>query len=299
MSDYGNLRNYSHPAYNTPPTANTGYSPYRYPGYNSPTSYGAYNPYKPPTFGPPPTMPEPIGPKVLESLKRLGRISAWLVPAVVVAGTAIANEPGMAQAATNWKNGIAGRLDDGVKQLLPQLVATSRSGWIALDQQEFERVVWIFHREIGALRGVLGDVGGMVDEVAAGYRSYWVKLATLGVTTLTLLLFAKRLQAFPHTRLYGGLLEKFVASGTNGAVAVLTLTLVSGLRGAGDIMSTVIKKEHQFGYIKPSGAAEVNFEQATINAKEFPSFQAPDKPGDLPKGYEKFDWVEPEQTTSQ
>jgi hypothetical protein len=291
MSEYGNLRNYGHPAYNP------------YPAYNSPELPG-YNPYKPPTFGPPPTMPapapppEPIGPKVLESLKRLGRVSAWLVPAVVIAGTAIANEPGMAQAATNWKNGIANRLDDGVKQLLPQLIATSRSGWIALDQQEFERVVWVFHREIGALRGVLGDVGGMVDEVAAGYRSYWVKLATLGVTTLTLMLFAKQLQAFPHTKLYGGLLEKFIASGTNGTVAVLTLTLVSGLRGAGDIMSTVTKKDHQFGYIAPSGDAAVNFEQATINAKGFPSFQAPDKPGDLPQDYEKFDWVEPDQHTT-
>ncbi|MBT2224509.1 hypothetical protein [Nonomuraea sp. NEAU-A123] len=289
---------YPHPAYNPPSAPYNAYNPYNYNpySYTPPNTYGPpLTPYNPP---PPPTVPEPIGPKVLESLKRLGRISAWVIPAVVVAGTAIANEPGMAQAATNWKNGIAGRLDDGVKQLLPQLVATSRSGWIALDQQEFERVVWIFHREIGALRGVLGDVGGMVDEVAAGYRSYWVKLATLGVTTLTLLMFAKRLQAFPHTKLYGGLLEKFVASGTNGAVAILTLTLVSGLRGAGDIMSSVIKKEHQFGYIKPSGAAAVNFEQATINAKGFPSFQAPDKPGDLPKGYEKFDWVEPNQEST-
>ncbi|MEV0350447.1 hypothetical protein AB0H88_32090 [Nonomuraea sp. NPDC050680] len=294
MSYNGNLR---HPAYNPPSTANTGYSPYRYPGYNAPNTPG-YNPYKPPTFGPPAQVPEPIGPKVLESIKRLGRISAWLVPAVIVAGTAIANEPGMAQAAANWKNGISNRLDDGVKQLLPQLVAASRSGWIALDQQEFERVVWVFHREIGALRGVLGDVGGMVDEVAAGYRSYWVKLATLGVTTLTLLMFAKQLQAFPHTKLYGGLLEKFIASGTNGAVAVLTLTLVSGLRGAGDVMSTVIKKGHQFGYITPNGAAAIDFEQATINAAKFPSFQAPAKPGQLPPGSDKFDWVEPNQETT-
>lgn len=36
------------------------------------------------------------------------------------------------------------------------------------------------------------------------------------MTTFSLLLSAKHLQAIPHTRLYGELLEKFVASGTNG-----------------------------------------------------------------------------------
>jgi hypothetical protein len=272
------------------------------PNVNMGSPYTGYNPYKP-AFGPPPTMPptptppEPIGPKVLQALKRAGKLSAWLVPAVVVAGTAIANEPGMAQAASNWKNGISARLDDGVKQLLPQLIAASRTGWIALDQQEFERVVALFHREIGSLRSILGDVGGMVDEVAAGYRGYWVKLATLGATTLTLLMFAKQLQTLPHTKLYGGLLEKFVASGLNGAVAVLTLTLISSLRAAGDIMSTVVKKDHQFAYIRPSGAAKVDFRQATIDASKYPSFQAPAKPGDLPSGYKNFDWVEPKQVT--
>ncbi|NRQ40625.1 hypothetical protein HII36_53780 [Nonomuraea sp. NN258] len=250
-----------------------------------------------PPVAPPPVPaappPEPIGPRVLAQLKNVGRVSAWLAPAVLIAGTAIANEPGMAQAAVNWKHGISGRLDDGVKQLLPQLVTASRNGWIALDQQEFERVVWLFHREIGALRGVLGDVGGMVDEVAAGYRSYWVSIASLGATTLTLLVFAKRLQMLPHTKLWGGLLEKFVASGTNGAVAALTLTLVAGMRGAGDIMATVLKKDHQFGFITPNGAAAVNFEQAKIDTGKYPSFQAPPRPGEVPPG--QFEWVEPDR----
>ncbi|NUR84040.1 MAG: hypothetical protein HOY71_08130 [Nonomuraea sp.] len=237
----------------------------------------------------------PIGPRIHAMLSRLGKISLWMAPAVIVAGTAIANEPGMAQAASNWKNGISARLDDGVKQLLPQLTTASRNGWTALDQQEFERVVWLFHREIGVLRGVLGDVGSMVDEVAAGYRSYWLKIGSLTMSALTLLLFAKRLQAVPHTRVWGGLLEKFVASGSNGAVAVLTLTLVSGLRGSGEILATLVKKDHQFGYVTPSGDAAVDFTQATIDASRFPSFQQPPAPGALPPGAGQFDWVEPDR----
>ncbi|MFI7130778.1 hypothetical protein ACIBQ1_34160 [Nonomuraea sp. NPDC050153] len=230
---------------------------------------------------------------MMAKLNRLGKISIWVAPAVAIAGTAIANEPGMAQAASNWKHGISGRLDDGVKQLLAQVVTTSRDGWVARDQQEFERVVWLLHREIGVLRGVLGDVGGMMDEIAAGYRSYWLKVGSLAASTFTLLLFAKRLQSSPHTSLYGGLLEKFVASGLNGAVAVLTLTLVSGLRGVGEVMATATKKNHQFAYVAPSGEGRIDFTQATIDVESFPPFQAPVTSGELPAGADDFDWTEP------
>lgn len=220
--------------------------------------------------------------------------SKWMAPSAVIVSMVVANEPGMAQAASNWKNGISGRLDDGVKQLLPQLTAASRNGWVALDQQEFERVVVLFHQEIGVLRGVLGDIGGIMDEVAAGYRSYWLKVSGLAATAMTMLMFAKRLQGVPHTAAWGGVLEKFVATTVNGAVAVFTLTLVSGIRGAGEIMATMAKKSHQFGYVAPSGPGKINFTQAAIDVDGFPSFQAPAGPGELPPGADGFDWKAPD-----
>ncbi|WP_336207646.1 hypothetical protein [Nonomuraea sp. LPB2021202275-12-8] len=254
-------------------------------------------------FGPPPSMtpppmaapPEPIGPKVLEALKKAGRFSMYVVPAIVVAGTAIANEPGMAQAASNWKYGIAARLDDGIKQLLPQIVATSREGWIALDQEEFERVVWVFHREIGALRNVLGDIGGMLDEVAAGYRSYWLHLGQAVAVTVAALGIAKKMQVLPHPlfRLAGLMMEQSIGAAMTGIVATLTLSLASMLRAAGQVMSTLIKKDHQFGYVLPSDAAAVDFTQATISSKDYPSYREPSGKGRLPDGYQDFDWVAP------
>jgi hypothetical protein len=221
-------------------------------------------------------------------------ISAWLAPAVLIASTAVANEPGMAQAAVNWKHGIAGRLDDGIKQLLPQLVNASRDGWVALDQQEFERVVWLFHREIGVLRGVLGDIGGMMDEVAAGYRNYWLSVAGLCASTIALLVWTKKLQASPNTAAYGVMLEKFIATGVNGTVSVLTITLASSVRSTGQIMATMVKKDHQFGYVAPSGQGKIDFSQATIDVNAFPSFQAPAKSGELPPGADDFDWEAPD-----
>ncbi|NUW40949.1 WXG100 family type VII secretion target [Nonomuraea rhodomycinica] len=254
---------------------------------------GPYSPY------PQPPPPEPLGPKVLPQVKRLGKMSLWLVPAGVIASMAIANEPAMAQAASNWKYGVAARLDDGIKQLLPQITRASQNGWIAADQQEFERVVALFSREIGALRGALGEIAGVLDEVAAGYRSYWVRLAVLASLTVSLLLFAKRLKAFPHTKFWGGMLEAAIAAGANGSVAAMTLILGSSLQGALDNVMTMVRRQHQFGYVLPSGAAAVDFTQATIDVSRYPSFRAPAKPGELPPGYNQFDWVEPLQKKAE
>ncbi|MEV0148065.1 MULTISPECIES: hypothetical protein [unclassified Nonomuraea] len=256
--------------------------------------YTGFNPYNP-QFGPPPRMPEPIGPKVLEQLKRLYRMSPWLASAVVVASMAIANEPAMAQAASNWKYGVSSRLDDGIKQLLPQITRASQNGWIAGDQQEFERVVSVFSREVGALRGALGEIASVLDEIGAGYRSYWTRLGVLAVMTLGVLVFAKRLQAFPHTKFWGGMLETAIAAGANGLVAALTLVLGSSLQGALDNVMTMFRRQHQFGYVLPGGKASVDFTQATIDPSKYPSYRAPARPGDLPPGYQQFDWVEPKQ----
>ncbi|MBN6056483.1 hypothetical protein JYK22_31435, partial [Nonomuraea sp. RK-328] len=241
----------------------------------------------------PPPVPEPIGPKVLESLKTLGRISLWLLPGIAIASTAIANEPGMAQAAANWKSGIAARMDGGVKQLLSQLASAQKNNWIAADRTEYERVLWMFDTEMEALRNAFTQIGGMIDEVAAGYRGYWLKLAATAGTCLTALAIAKLLQRLPHTAAAGMLYEKIIATGTNGAVAVFTLLLRNGMQAAGNILGTMMKKDHQFGYVFPGAGAAVNFKQATIDTNRYSSYQQPAKPGDLPPGYQNFDWVAP------
>ncbi|MEU7896856.1 hypothetical protein AB0B45_28840 [Nonomuraea sp. NPDC049152] len=258
------------------------------------------NPYAPPRHGgpwPASSVGEPMGPKAMEFLKKLGRVSAGVLPAIAIASTMLANEPGMAQAASNWKSGIAARLDDGVKQLLPQLIATSKEGWIAMDRLEFERVVWEFHREIGALRSVLSDVGGMIDEVAAGYRSFWLRMINLGIGVIAALVFAKRLQfmPFPAAQVAGRLLETAVSLSVVSATAIFSVTLSAVLKEAGGLMSTVVKKGHQFSYVTPSGAAAVNFRSVTIDTSKYPSFREPAVKGTLPPGSQNFDWVEPKR----
>jgi hypothetical protein len=106
--------------------------------------------------------------------------------------------------------------------------------------------------------------------------------------------WTKKLQASPNTAAYGVMLEKFIATGVNGTVSVLTITLASSVRSTGQIMATMVKKDHQFGYVAPSGQGKIDFSQATIDVNAFPSFQAPAKSGELPPGADDFDWEAPD-----
>ncbi|MFF5212396.1 hypothetical protein [Streptosporangium sp. NPDC000396] len=226
-------------------------------------------------------------------LKKAGRWSGYLIPLIIIASTAIANEPDMAQAAGHWKNRISGSLDDGMKQLLAQIVGTSKEGWIAKDQKELERVIWIFHREIGVLRGAFADIAKMVDDVASSYRSYWEKIGTMVISAIMLIIVAKRMQLVPQARPWGMLLEKSVATAATGTTAIFTKTLASILTAGNGVLTNAIKKDHQFHHIMPNGEAKVNFREATLDSSKYPSFQSPPAPNQLPKGHERFDWIEP------
>ena len=83
------------------------------PMYQSPLGTGA---------GPKLTLPPvtsgasaAVGPRALQALGSLGRLSAFLAPAAALAVTGYANEPAIDQAATNWISGLSMPLDDGLK----------------------------------------------------------------------------------------------------------------------------------------------------------------------------------------
>jgi hypothetical protein len=244
---------------------------------------------------------ESLGQQVLKSLKALGRLSPYLIPVAAVAAMAVSDEVGMAQAASVWKFGMSARLDDGVKNLMPQILATSKSGWIAEDQEEFARVQAIFHREIGALRNTFNEIGGVIDEVAAGFRGYWLQLASTVATAATMVVMAVRMKFSPSPVLSaaGLILEQAVGKLMLSTVAICTMMLGNMLKNGMQVLGTLVKKSHQFGFVLPEGAAAIDFTQATIDARDLPSYQEPAAPGKLPGGYQDFEWVAPDvQTTT-
>ncbi|WP_043620956.1 hypothetical protein [Nonomuraea candida] len=237
-----------------------------------------------------------LGDKALDVLKRAGKLAAGLSPAIAVAGGMLANEPGMASAASVLDSGMSSRLDDGIKQLLPQLLNAAREGWIAMDRDEFERWIWQFHREIGALRNVISKGGGMLDEVAASYRSFWTWVLRMGFAALGLIVVAKGLQRVPNTSVWGLLLERYITAEVNIATLFLATSVATTLKEGGDVLSTMVKKHHQFGYITPGGDAAIDFKSVTIDADAFPSYAEPNPGTGLPPGYQGFDWIAMKRT---
>ncbi|WP_049570646.1 hypothetical protein [Nonomuraea sp. SBT364] len=267
-----------------------------HPGGGAATSRGsAPSPQAPAAARSAPAASGAIGEKALESLKRLGRIALGITPAIAIAGGMLANEPGMARAVAVWDAGMASRLDDGIKQLLPQILNTARSGWIARDREEFERVIAVFHREVGSLRSVLSRGSGMLDEVAAAYRGFWTWVIKMSLAAISLVLVAKRLQQLPNTSVLGVMLEKYLTAQVNIATLFIATSLATTLREGGDVLTTMVKKGHQFGFVAPGGDAAIDFRTITIDASQFPSFAEPPTNGGLPPGYQNFDWVEPKR----
>ncbi|RSN14679.1 hypothetical protein DMB42_09415 [Nonomuraea sp. WAC 01424] len=244
---------------------------------------------------------ESVSARVLNTLKGAGRFSPYLIAVAAIVAVGAADEVAMAQAANVWKYGMSARLDDGVKSLMPQILATSRTGWIAADQAEFGRVQALFHQEIGALRNSFGEIGGVVDAVAAGVRNYWLQIGSTIVSGITLLIAAMRMKAtpVPQVAVAGMIMEHLVGTAMVSAAAVMTGSLAQMLRGGMQVLGTLVKKQHQFGFVLPEGAAAVDFGRATINTKDLPSFQEPAQPGQLPAGYQNFDWVAPEVKTTK
>ncbi|GAA3242633.1 hypothetical protein [Nonomuraea helvata] len=293
----------------TPPRPVPG-NPYAYPSPNQPVP-GSPN-VTPPSgdlgtgrFGPPPepynaarpSMPS-LGEKSLNALKRAGKISLALTPAVLIAGGMLANEPGMAQAVSVWQSAMAQRLDGGMKNLLPQLRDTAKDGWIAMDRDEFDRVLWTFQRESEVLRNVLNTAGSSLDEVAAAYRSFWIWVGRTALASIGLLIAAKTLQRAPQSSVWGVMLEKYIAAQVNIVTILLAHSLGSSLKEVANVMATMVKRNHQWNYITPSGDAAVDFKSIVIDAGKYPSFAEPPKNSGLPPGYQDFDWIEPKREIS-
>lgn len=247
-----------------------------------------------PAPAPAPAAPPPVAPRVRLAVKRAGKTSIWLLLALPILDMLYANEPDMARAATTLKSGVAARFDGGFKNLITSLQNTARNGWVALDEQEFERVLILMARETEVLRASLTTAGGMIDEIAAGYRTYWIRVGAILASTL-LMLYATMFMEHtsPFGKILGALAEKFIGKGFVGAVAGMTAALGLALASFGDNLRTIVKKQHQFGFTLPVGVGAVDYTQATLDVSKYPSFRTPAKPGDLPPGYQQFEWEEP------
>ncbi|WP_214320853.1 hypothetical protein [Nonomuraea sediminis] len=242
----------------------------------------------------PPAGPGPT-PQGLQAMRMAGRISKFVLPAALLAATALVNEPGIAQAATNWATGLSMPLDDGVKMTSPNIINESRKNWKAEDQEAFEGAVARLSGEVAKLRDSFKSVGGVVDEVGGTIRKYWMELGIAAVAVLAAALAVQLAKRFPQFRLAAMLQEIAIGKLAWGTTAFL-LTQLGFLFGSSARAITMeTRKWHQLQYVTPTGALAIDFAKAKIDIHNLPSYNQPTTPGQLPPGSQQFDWLAPKR----
>ncbi|MFG3435860.1 hypothetical protein ACGF0J_01330 [Nonomuraea sp. NPDC047897] len=240
---------------------------------------------------PPPGGPQPPG---LQAMRSLGRLSIYLVPAAVLVAQAWANERGISQAATNW-DAMGRTLDDGIKSLIPDLKQELRKNWQGRDQEAAEAAMSRMSGEIGKLRQVFSSIGSVTDEIGSIVRGFWADMLLIGTTLAGTLVTLQVLKLFPHTRAIAMVRE--VMAGklalSTSALMLGQLSIMLGL--AAKALTNEAKKARQLRVVWPTGAVAIDFTQARIRTGTLPPFQRPQVAGELPPGYQNYEWVAPKR----
>ncbi|MFF0307938.1 hypothetical protein ACFYSC_10930 [Streptosporangium sp. NPDC004379] len=221
--------------------------------------------------------------KIISSLQKGSRLAPTLYAGVVIAATAVANVPGMADVYNNWES-LHSRLDTAVKSYSAALLTTGSQGWIADDRDAYEDAVRHFQEGLESMRGYIKTIAGIVDEIGDAYRAYWVAIARLAATFLLLATIAAAMLLTPwagsaalNLRMLGTLATQIIGVST-GALWKLVEVVASGFA-----VYFGGKAIFQMYNLEPTGAARIDFTQAEIRIGDLPSFQKPPSPGNTPQ----------------
>ncbi|MEU1876150.1 hypothetical protein ABZ470_02485 [Streptosporangium sp. NPDC020072] len=237
--------------------------------------------------------------KIISSLEKGARLAPTLWAGVAIAGTAVANVPGMADAYNNWES-IHSRLDTLNKSFLASLRDKEKDGWIAKDREAFNHAVQQYQEAVESLRAYVKAVAGIVDELGDAYRAYWAALAALAARLISLLLIAAAMLTTPfagsamlNLRMLGTLASSIIGAST----AALVKIIAAGASSVSLFFSG--KAFWQMFNLSPTGAAKIDFTQAMIVTGNLPSFQKPppSQPGQptrLPPSA-GFQWLAPKR----
>ncbi|GGL14909.1 hypothetical protein Sme01_16200 [Sphaerisporangium melleum] len=236
---------------------------------------------------------------VLNDLRKAALMSRSLLLGCAIAGTAVANVPGMADAYNNWES-IHSRLDTAIKSYIRNLGDKGKDGWIAVDHDAYADAVERYQEAMESLRGYVKNIAGIVDELGDAYRAYWVSLARVAAVLAAVLPIAAAMLATPYAPAGYARLEAL------GALATRTIALATGLLAK--VVSSVAggmsvyfagKGLAQMFNLEPTGEAKIDFRQAVIDTTGLPSFQEPPptRPGQPPSlpPSAGFEWREPKK----
>jgi hypothetical protein len=237
--------------------------------------------------------------KIISTMEKGARLAPTAWAGVAIAVTAIANVPGMADIYNNWES-LHSRLDTANKSYVAMLLNKGKEGWIADDRDAFDDAVQRYQEALESLRGYIKTIAGIVDELGDSYRAYWLAIAKVAGTLLTLAAIASAMLATPYAssaalnlRMLGIMASKIIAAST----AMLGKVIAAGAGSMSIYFSG--KAWMQSFNLEPTGLAKVDFTAARIKIDGLPAFQQPPPPKagqslQLPPSG-NFEWLSPKK----
>ncbi|MGW3344375.1 hypothetical protein ACWDA3_13765 [Nonomuraea rubra] len=235
------------------------------------------------------STPDPAA--VQNTLRRAARLEPSLALGLLATVPAVANVPGIWTAASNLQSGAGGRLDKGANNALTAVINSSGRSWIAEDQKAFAGAATELRAALDAYRTNVQWVAGHVDSIGDGFAVYWGAAAGIARATYLRLLQLQVLALVPQTRVAARVAMRATAARANVSLGAATGRLQTFLNSA---LSAVAAYSGgtaalQLMFMRPDGAAKIDFTRAAIDASKAGTFARPPGQG-LPAAAGTFDW---------
>ncbi|SEF80706.1 hypothetical protein SAMN05444920_101718 [Nonomuraea solani] len=239
--------------------------------------------------------PDPAA--VRDILRKAARLEPSIALGLLATAPAVANVFGIWTAASNLQAGAGGRLDKGANNALTAVINASGQKWIADDQRAFASAATELRAHLDAFRTNVQWVAGHVDSIGDGFLVYWGAAAKIAQTTYLRLLALQALSLAPQTRVAAKIAMRTTAAQANASLAAATgqLQRFLGSLGLKDVLGGLAagiggSAAVQLAFMRPDGAAAIDFGKAAIDPAKAGTYVAPQQGQPLPDAARSFDW---------
>jgi hypothetical protein len=245
-----------------------------------------------------PLNPAKIPPNPAQIQQQL-RDAAKIEPSVLIglAATlpAIANVPGIWEAAVNLQAGAGGKLDKAANGLVTRVIGESGEKWVARDRDAFVSAAEHFKAQLETYRYNVQWLAGHVDSIGDAIAAYWFTVAKIAQETYLRLAALRLLALAPQSGLAARVAMKATGAQTSASLARATDRLSVFLKaGVGGVAAAMGGPAiWQLSFMRPTGQSAVDFTRAGIDLSDparAATFRQPPPGSPLADGTQYFDW---------
>ncbi|MEU4226875.1 hypothetical protein AB0F17_21460 [Nonomuraea sp. NPDC026600] len=232
---------------------------------------------------------------VRQSLRQAAKLEPSVLIGLLATLPAVANVPGIWEAAANLQAGAGGKLDKPASGAISRMIADSGKDWIARDQEAFVSAAERFKADLETYRYNVQWVAGHVDSIGDAIAAYWITAAKIAQETYLRLTALQVMALAPQSSVAARLAMRAAGAQSSAALARsterLSLFLKAGVGGVAAAMGG--PAIWQLGFMRTTATSRVDFAQAGIDTSDparAATFRPPPPGSPLPDGAQYFDW---------